>query len=141
MTQPMRLHIDTLGWLHAVWGAFGVLTGVSLLLLAAGTGLTVTSLDGSDRPVGRAVVSLLVLCGIPLVLGGVAFVVVGRALLRRRLRGRFAALVLAVPDMVLVPFGSALSIYTFWVLLNDDARREFGRPPRSTLPGPTLEGA
>ena len=133
MTQPMRLHIDTLGWLHAVWGAFGVLTGASLLLLAAGTGLTVTGLDDPDRPVGRAVVSLLV--------GGLAFVIVGRSLLRRRLRGRFAALVLAVPDMVLVPFGSALSIYTFWVLLNDDARREFGRPPRSTLPGPTLEGA
>ena len=131
MTQPMRLHIDTLGWLHAVWGAFGVLTGASLLLLAAGTGLTVTGLDDPDRPVGRAVVSLLVLCGIPLLVGGLAFVIVGRS----------AALVLAVPDMVLVPFGSALSIYTFWVLLNDDARREFGRPPRSTLPGPTLEGA
>jgi hypothetical protein len=137
----MRLHIDTLGWLHAVWGAFGVLAGASLLVLAAGTGLTVVSLADADQPVGRAAVSLLVLCGIPLVLGGLAFIVVGRTLLRRRQRGRLAALVLAVPDMVLVPFGTALSIYTFWVLLNDDARREFGRPPRSTLRGPTLEGA
>jgi hypothetical protein len=101
----------------------------------------VAGLDAPEQPVGRAAVGLLLLCGVPLLLGGVAFLVVGRLLLRRRLRGRFAALVLAVPDMVLVPFGTALSIYTFWVLLNDDARREFGRPPRSTLPGPTLEGA
>ena len=141
MTQPMRLHIDTLGWLHAVWGAFGVLTGLSLLLLAAGTGVTVAGLADAEQPVGRAAVGLLVLCGVPLVLGGVAFMIVGRSLLRRRLRGRFAALALAVPDMVLAPFGTMLSIYAFWVLLNDDARREFGRPPRSTLPGPTLEGA
>jgi hypothetical protein len=137
----MRLHIDALGWLHAVWGAFGVLTGVSLLVLAAGTGLTVTGLAGAEQSVGHAAVGLLVACGILLVIGGVAFVIVGRSLLRRRLRGRFAALLLAVPDMVLAPFGTALSIYAFWVLLNDDARREFGRPPRSTLPGPTLEGA
>jgi hypothetical protein len=137
----MRLHIDTLGWLHAVWGAFGVLAGASLLLLAAGTGLTVSGLADPEQLAGRAAVGLLVFCGIPLVLGGVTFMVVGRSLLRRRLRGRFAALVLAVPDMVLVPFGTALSIYTFWVLLNDDARREFGRPPRSTVHGPTLEGA
>jgi hypothetical protein len=30
-----------------------------------------------------------------------------------------------------VPFGTALSVYAFWVLLNDDARAEFGRPLRT----------
>jgi hypothetical protein len=137
----MRLHIDTLGWLHAVWGAFGVLTGVSLLVLAAGTGVTVADLGQTEQTTGRAAVGLLVLCGIPLALGGAAFILVGRSLLRRRLRGRLAALLLAVPNMVLVPFGTALGIYTFWVLLNDDARREFGRPPRAAMRGPTMEGA
>ena len=29
-----------------------------------------------------------------------------------------------------VPFGTALAIYTCWVLLNDDARQQFGRAPR-----------
>jgi hypothetical protein len=136
----MRLHIDTLGWLHAVRGAFGVLTGVSLLVLAAGTGVTITDHDEADRGTGRAAVGLLGFCGISLALSGVGFLLVGRSLLRRRLRGRLAALLLAVPNMVLVPFGTALGIYTFWVLLNDDARRAFGRPPRATR-GPTTEGA
>ena len=31
-------------------------------------------------------------------------------------------------------FGTALAIYTLWALLNDDARREFGRPPRTPAP-------
>jgi hypothetical protein len=136
----MRLHIDLLGWLHAVWGAFGVLTGAALLILAAGTGWTVAeATDGADS--AQAAATLLVVCGIPLAVGGVMFILVGRLLLRRRQRGRLAALVLAGPNLVLLPFGTALGIYTFWVLLNDDARREFGRPPRAPLSGPTLEGA
>ena len=38
------------------------------------------------------------------------------------------------PEGVLVPFGTALGVYTFWVLLNNDARRTFGRPPREAAP-------
>jgi nitroreductase len=136
----MRLHVDLLGWLHAVWGAFGVLTGVSLLVLAAGTREAVGEAARAGDSAQAAAI-LLAVCGTPLAIGGVLFIVVGRMLRRRRQRGRLAALVLAGPNMVLVPFGTALGIYTFWVLLNDDARREFGRPPRAPLPGPTLEGA
>jgi hypothetical protein len=136
----MRLHVDLLGWLHAVWGAFGVLTGVSLLVLAAGTRVAVGEAARAGDSAQAAAI-LLAVCGTPLAIGGVLFIVVGRMLRRRRQRGRLAALVLAGPNMVLVPFGTALGIYTFWVLLNDDARREFGRPPRAPLPGPTLEGA
>jgi hypothetical protein len=44
-----------------------------------------------------------------------------------------------VPNLVVLPFGTALAIYTFWTLVNDEARREFGRPPRS--PAPHLPGA
>ena len=45
-------------------------------------------------------------------------------------RARLASLILAVPNLVLVPFGTALGVYTLWVLLNDDARQAFGRRPR-----------
>ena len=51
----------------------------------------------------------------------------GWAIRRRSRRGRLAALALAIPNLVLVPFGTALGVYTFWVLLNNDARRAFGR--------------
>jgi hypothetical protein len=40
---------------------------------------------------------------------------------------------MAIPNLLIVPFGTALGFYTFWVLLNDDARREFGRPPRGPI--------
>ena len=66
---------------------------------------------------------------------------VARALTRRRQAARVAALILAVPNLIVVPFGTALGIYTYWVLLKDDARREFGRPPRTPMRVQPLEGA
>ena len=128
----MRLHVDVLGWLHFLWGVFGVLVGMSLLVLALGTNAALFQL-GSSGPADRAVVWLFVICGLTLDIAGAGTMVVARGLKERRPTSRIAALVLAVPNLVVVPFGSALGIYTFWVLLNDDARREFGRPPRTPM--------
>ena len=46
--------------------------------------------------------------------------------------GATAALVLAIPNLILVPFGTALGAYAFWVLLNDDARRDRALRPART---------
>ena len=131
----MRLHIDLLGTLHLVWGALGVITGLSLGILAIGTR---AALVGGAFGMGeRAAVVLLAAVGGALLLGGVANALAGWAVRRRSSRGRFAALILAVPNIVLVPFGTGLGVYTFWVLLNNDARRVFGRPPREAAVTPS----
>jgi hypothetical protein len=131
----MPVHLDVLGRLHVIQGALAVLAGASLLVTAAGTRLALIELDDVGA-VGQAGVWILVWCGLIFAAGGVGLAVTGRALLRRRPAGRKWALALAVPDLLAVPFGTALSIYTFWVLLNDEARREFGRPPRLTPQAP-----
>lgn len=128
----MRLHIDVLGILHLVWGALGVMTGVSLGILAGGTR---AALEGPAFGMGeRAAVAVLAVVGGLLALGGLAAALTGWALRRRHGRGRVAALALAVPNLLVVPFGTALGIYTFWVLLNNDARQAFGRPPHPAAP-------
>jgi hypothetical protein len=128
----MRLHIDVLGSLHLVWGAFGVMTGLSLAILAAGTR---AALAREAFGVGeQAAVAILGLGAALLLLGGGAAAVAGWGLRRRFARARLASLILAVPNLILVPFGTALGVYTLWVLLNDDARRAFGRPPRTVVP-------
>jgi hypothetical protein len=140
--EAMPVHTDVLAWLHVVWGVFGLLTAAALGVLAAGTGAALVELGSMDRT-GKAAMGVLVVCGAALALFGATMALVGRGLLRRRRAGRVAALALAVPNLVLVPFGTALGLYTFWVLLNDDARREFGRPPRSrrTPQITSMEGA
>jgi hypothetical protein len=121
------MHVDLLGYLHLVWGAFSLLTGVSLAVLALGTDAAAVELGSAGTPEQAAV--LLFLAGAVALLGfGGSMVMVGRRLRQRR--GRIAALVLAVPNLVIVPFGTALAIYTIWVLQNDDARRVFGHAPQ-----------
>jgi hypothetical protein len=120
----MPIHLDVLARLHVLRGGFAALAGASLFVLAGGTRAALIELDDAG-PAGHAGVWILFWCG------GGAMVFTGRALARRRRAARMWALVLAVPNLLAVPFGTALSIYAFWTLLNDEARREFGRPPRS----------
>ena len=127
----MPIHLDVLGRLHVLLGGFAVLAGASLLILAGGTSAALIELDESGGT-AQAGVWILFWCGVVIFVGGAALILTGRALARRRPVGRVSALVLAVPNLLVVPFGTALSVYAFWVLLNDDARREFGRPPRAT---------
>jgi hypothetical protein len=126
----MRVHVDILARLHVLWGVFGLLTGGSLVTIAAGAAAAPGLSDSSASVVST--VALLALIGVLLAAAGAVALGVGRLLGRRRAGARLAALLLAGPNLLLAPFGTALGIYTCWVLLNDDARRAFGRPVRAT---------
>ena len=49
----------------------------------------------------------------------------GSLRLRRQPAGRLVTLALAVPNLFILPFGTALGIYAFWVLLHNEARAQF----------------
>lgn len=126
----MRHHIDVLGLLHLVWGVFGVLAGVSLAILAAGTRAAMI-VGAANSSAARAGVWVLGMSAVVLLISGAACFVIGRGLRRHQPRARLAATVLAIPNLIVIPFGTALSVYTFWVLLNNDTRAVFGWPPRA----------
>jgi hypothetical protein len=127
----MRVHFDVLGWLHSLWGLFGVLTGIALGIIALGSVLSVNQLSDSMGPFVPSVI-LLIIGGLLLGVGGLVMMAVGHALRRRSPGGRLAALAFALPTLAIVPFGTALGLYTYWTLLNDDARQAFGRPTRAS---------
>ena len=127
----MRVHFDVLGWLHSLWGILGVLTGGSLAVIAAGAVLSVGEITDATRGFVPSVI-LLVMAGAAFGIVGLLMMAVGNGLRRRASGGRHAAIVAAVPTLLLIPFGTALALYTFWTLLNDDARRAFGRPVRTS---------
>jgi hypothetical protein len=138
MASSVRLHIEVLGWLHVIWGGFGLLAGASLVLLAGGTQAALVGQPDAG-PAEAAAVWILLGCGGVLGLIGGAMIWGGRALLRAQRGARAAVLGLAIPNLLLVPFGTALAGYTCWVLLNDDARRQFGRAPESSAAMAPLE--
>jgi hypothetical protein len=119
-------HVNLLGILQVVWGWIGLLLGVSMLLLAGGALIIGLTAHGREIPAG-VTAAAFALCAAALLAFGVGNAWAGRAIKRRLPAGRIAVLVLAVPNLFVLPFGTALGIYAMWVLLHDDARTMFGR--------------
>jgi hypothetical protein len=124
----MRSHIRLLGVLQLTWGAIGLLLGVATLLLAFGA-LAIGLLNTGDR-VGAGVTAVTFgIFAAALLAGGAANAWAGRSLRRQEAAGRSAVLWLSVLNLFLLPFGTALGIYAWWVLLHTESRAAF-LPPR-----------
>jgi hypothetical protein len=121
----VRPHLTLLGILQMVWGGFGLILGLSTLLLALGAvAIGLSRQDERVSAVATAVVFGLVSAA--LLVGGLANAWAGRSLHRHEQAGRLVTMGLAVPNLFVLPFGTALGIYAFWVLLHEETRRAFG---------------
>jgi hypothetical protein len=120
----MPSHLHLLWTLQLVWGAIGVLLGVSTLTLAAGAAAIGWTTTGDELAAGITAVAFVV-CALLLLAAGGANAWAGRALKRRQANGRTVTLVLAVLNLFVLPFGTALGVYAFWVLLHNETRAMF----------------
>jgi hypothetical protein len=127
----MAVQVDFLGVLFVVWGLLTTLIGVSTLALGVGAVALMASAErsgvsgpGGNVAAGVAVVIFAALALIAIVWGA-AHVVVGVPLRRRRPWARIMALILGSVDLLLLPYGTALGIYTLWVLLNENGKMLF----------------
>ena len=125
-SASITAHVNLLGILHVVWGWIGLLLGVSMLLLAGGAVIIGVTAHGREIPAG-VTAAAFALCAAALLAFGVGNAWAGRAIRQRLPAGRLAAMVLAVPNLFVLPFGTALGIYAMWVLLHDEARSLFAR--------------
>jgi hypothetical protein len=100
------------------------LLGVSTVMLALGAIAVGMTSEGREIPAGVTAVAFGV-CAAALLAAGAANAWAGSAIHRRHAPGRLAALALAVPNLFVLPFGTALGIYAMWVLLHDEARKMF----------------
>lgn len=120
----MRSHLRLLGILQLTWGAIGLLLGAATVLLAAGA-LAIGLMDTGDRMAAGVTALTFGIFAAALLAGGAANAWAGRLLRRQEPAGRMAVLWLSVPNLFVLPFGTALGVYAFWVLLHNDARRIF----------------
>lgn len=117
-------HLHLLRVLQIVWGGLGILLGVSTLMLAVGAVAIGWTTRGDELAAGITAVAFA-LCALLLLAAGGANLWAGEALRRRQRNGRLATLGLAVPNLFVLPFGTALGVYAFWVLLHNDTRAMF----------------
>lgn len=124
----MTRHVDFLAQLYRVWGVVFAIVGAAALALAGGAWaiarMSGPVATGSSVAAGVTAVMMGAFAAIALVWAGL-HVWVGGALLTHRPRSRLLALGLAVGNLPLLPFGTALGAYACWVLLHDEGRRVF----------------
>lgn len=121
----MKRHADFLGLLYLAWGSIFAIVGLAGLALAGGA--MAIARDGGPVAVGSdlaaplTALTLGVIAVLALLLG-LLHLWLGAALRRYRPWARLLSLALAVIDLVLFPFGTALGVYAGWVLLTEEGR-------------------
>ncbi|HLY18940.1 MAG TPA: hypothetical protein VKR61_17035 [Bryobacteraceae bacterium] len=125
----METHVKTLAVLHIVFGGFGLLVAVGMLMLFGG----IAGLIGASDYSGDAHLSIPIVGGIGaliffvLLMLSLPGIIAGLGLLQFRPWARILTIVLSVIDLIHVPFGTALGIYGLWVLLSQGTERLFQR--------------
>jgi hypothetical protein len=124
----VKRHVDFLATLYFTWGAIFALVAIAGFALAAGAAAIATSSGpvrfGSEMAARLTAVTISMISIIALIWGAL-HLFVGRTLRRLRPSARLMALGLAVGNLVLLPFGTALGAYACWVLLKDEGRQLF----------------
>jgi hypothetical protein len=122
----MTSHVSFVGILFIIWGLLTALVGVSTLALGIGAAALAASSGrgGGQVAAGITAVAFTTLAAIAIA-WGVAHVIVGVPLRQRKPWARIVALMLGSVDLLLLPYGTALGIYTLWALLNERGKALF----------------
>ncbi len=138
----MEKHIQLVGILNIVYRSVAFLGGILLLILAAGfwqffdylVGVGAIRLHEIPMELINLVPIVLTCVGILVILLSVLGILAGAAVLKRREWGRILLLVISFFTLIRVPLGTALGVYSIWVLLNDGTIRAFNPAPSSVAP-------
>lgn len=124
----MEKHITVVAALHVGFGIFGLMLGIFLFVLF--TGLAVAAGDEHAffvlSTIGTALGALFFIISVPGLIGGIG-------LFARKAWARIVILVVSAIDLLNFPVGTALGIYSLWVLVQPETTARFSGQP---LPAP-----
>lgn len=131
----MDTHVKVVAALNIFFGGLGVLGALVLMLIFGG----VSSLVGmSGDPDAAVAVPIIGLTGMALVIVtlvlSVPSVFVGVGMWRRAPWARIGGIVLAILNLIWVPFGTLIGIYSLWVLFSKETEALF--TPGTMIPAP-----
>jgi hypothetical protein len=119
-------HIRLLGILWLAVSAFRMLPGIIITtMLESGFPFR------GDHDVPPFVPKLLEMMGGMFITIGIVGLIVGVGLLMRKSWARILAIVVGILGLIDVPFGTALGIYTLWVLLPAESETEYRQLSRA----------
>jgi hypothetical protein len=129
----MATHVRILGILHIVLGLMGLLFALVVLLIFGGIAGVVGMTDKSPEAqvaipilaaIGTFVFFVLLVLSLPGIIAGIG-------LLQFRPWARILTIILSAFELMSVPFGTAIGVYGFWVLLSKEGEELFrGQQPQ-----------
>jgi len=127
---PSRLdrHIGILSTLWLITGALFAIPGFILMTMSKIARIAVPATEEVGRFVAPLALSIIGFTLLVIAAGGI---LVGLGLRSRLPWGRTAAIVLGILSLFHPPLGTALGIYTLWVLLGDQSGAEYQRLART----------
>lgn len=116
----MSTHIKIIGWLHIVFGIFGLFIALAVFGGTLLGGMFANSVKGMIGMglVGTFAAALVVAFSVP-------GLIAGYGLLRYHSWARILMIVIAVFELIRFPIGTILGIYTLWVLLSAEGSAVF----------------
>jgi len=124
--MKMDEHVTILGALYIAFNALMLFAAIIVFVVIVGGGLLSGDADAIaiTSGVGSAIAFLLVILSAPGIIGGIG-------LLKRRYWARILILVLGFLNLVSIPLGALLGIYTIWVLMKEETAQLFVSESRS----------
>ena len=117
--KSMKNHLKILGVFYLIFGMLGLVMAFLLFEVKTGRLMLPARLSMFSSPNGY--VSVI---GLIFALEAIPALVTGVALLKKILWARMSAIALGFLNLFIIPLGTALGIYTLWVLINDTSLSE-----------------
>jgi len=125
----MQKHITVVGILRIGSAIVGLFVASIILLFTVGPGLIAHCVEGNDEAL-----AVLTLIGVPIAFVffvlALADIIGGIGVLKRKNWARYLVMIHSVLDIFNIPIGTALGIYSLWILAQDETARIFTQPPR-----------
>jgi hypothetical protein len=120
----MEKHVTLAAALHIGYSILGILFGVFFWVLFVVIGIKTGDADAMAVLgfLGPFIAVVSFIFAVPGIIAGVA-------LLKRKPWGRIFALIFSVILLLDIPFGTALGIYSLWVLVQDETKQLFASGP------------
>jgi len=120
----MEQHVKAVAWLQIGLSIVWIILGFAMAAILIGVGVASHDRDAVEilSIIAPIIIVFCVLTSIPSIVGGIF-------LLKHKEWSRILVIVVSFIDLINFPIGTALGIYSLWVLLNKDTIKLFIAQP------------
>ena len=116
----METHVKLVGIINIVFGVMGLFASAIVFLAVAGGGLI------SGDPMAMKITSIVaVAVSSAIGIFSIPEIIAGLGILKQKSWGRIFGIVIAIFNLLSIPFGTAFGIYALWVLMNEETEQIF----------------